>query len=35
MSLDVSIRAVREVEVFEANITRNLGKMAKDGRCRI
>lgn len=28
MSLDVYIKAVREVEVFDANITHNLGKMA-------
>jgi hypothetical protein len=28
MSLDVSLIAVRKTEVFEANITHNLGKMA-------
>ena len=30
MSLDVSIKAIREVEIFEANITHNLGKMASE-----
>ena len=28
MSLDVSLSAVRKVEVYSANITHNLGKMA-------
>jgi hypothetical protein len=28
MSLDVTLTAVREVDVFEANITHNLNKMA-------
>ena len=30
MSLDVSLTVVRPVEVFEANITHNLGVMAKE-----
>lgn len=30
MSLDISLYAVREVEVFEANITHNLTKMADE-----
>jgi hypothetical protein len=30
MSLDISLRAVRETEVFEANITHNLGTMAAE-----
>lgn len=29
MSLDVSLNAVRKTEVFSANITHNLGKMAE------
>lgn len=30
MSLDVSLSAVRETTVFDANITHNLAKMAKE-----
>ena len=30
MSLDVTLKAIREIEVYEANITHNLGAMAKE-----
>lgn len=30
MSLDVTLKAVRPVEVYSANITHNLGEMAKE-----
>jgi len=33
MSLDVYLRATRKVEVYDANITHNLGKMARAVKC--
>lgn len=33
MSLDVYLRATRKVEVYNANITHNLGKMAGEVAC--